>query len=117
MRRNKYGARPKVVDGIRFGSGLEAGRYLELKAAQDEGRISRLRLQTRWLLVPAARRPDGRLERAVHYVSDFDYLDPSGALVVEDTKSPPTRTADYVIKRKLMLREHGIAVIEIEAAK
>nr|DAF27073.1 MAG TPA: Endonuclease [Caudoviricetes sp.] len=39
---NKYGARPKTVDGIRFDSTLEADYYVYLKALKRSGVISKL---------------------------------------------------------------------------
>jgi hypothetical protein len=45
-------------------------------------------------------------------VADFQYQDAhTGELVVEDTKG--VRTKDYIIKRKLMLKEYGIKISEI----
>ena len=44
-------------------------------------------------------------------IADFVYKDKNGVLVVEDTKG--VRTADYVIKRKLMLWVHKIRIKEI----
>lgn len=46
------------------------------------------------------------------YVADFTYQR-DGAFVVEDTKSAPTKTREYVIKRKLLLWVHGLAVREV----
>ncbi|MBQ5825401.1 MAG: DUF1064 domain-containing protein, partial [Clostridia bacterium] len=42
---------------------------------------------------------------------DFDYYTKSGKHVVEDTKG--FRTADYKIKKKLMLHVHNIRIAEI----
>jgi hypothetical protein len=51
-------------------------------------------------------------EKAVRYVADFVYIDnDTGRMVVEDTKG--FRTPDYIIKRKLMLKVHGITIKEI----
>ena len=50
------------------------------------------------------------VERAVHYIADFAYMQ-DGEWVVEDTKGFKTR--DYIIKRKLMLWKNGIRVKEI----
>ena len=56
-------------------------------------------------------------EQKCCYVADFVYekrmLDGTWQTVVEDTKSEVTRTADYIIKRKLMLFRHGIRIQEI----
>lgn len=35
--------------------------------------------------------------------------------MVEDVKSGPTKTREFVLKRKLMLFIHGIRVIEVMA--
>ena len=45
-------------------------------------------------------------------MADFVYTK-DGEMIVEDTKSPVTRTKDYIIKRKLMRYIHGIAISEI----
>lgn len=52
------------------------------------------------------------VERRVCYVADFVYSR-DGETIVEDTKSPVTRTKDYIIKRKLMRHIYGIAISEI----
>lgn len=44
------------------------------------------------------------------YIADFVYHE-DGMQVVEDTKG--VRTADYIIKRKLMLWVHGIRIKEV----
>ena len=52
------------------------------------------------------------VERECAYIADFTYIDlKTGNTVVEDTKG--VRTADYVIKRKLMLYIHGIRINEV----
>ena len=54
------------------------------------------------------------IERECSYVADFVYYNlESGKIVVEDTKSEPTRTKDYRIKKKLMLWVHKIKISEI----
>jgi hypothetical protein len=96
-----------VVDGIKFDSKKEANRYRELRLMVDAGVISDLELQPVFELVP---KQDG--ERAVKYVADFQYRSGSET-VVEDVKSPATKTPVYRIKRKLMLFVHGIRVREV----
>jgi hypothetical protein len=54
------------------------------------------------------------IEKECSYVADFVYYNlESGKIVVEDTKSEPTRTKDYRIKKKLMLWVHKIKISEI----
>jgi len=109
--RNKYGAKATTVDGIEFDSKGEAQRYLQLKAMEKAGEITCLAIQVPFLLIPAQDKA-GRKEREVVYVADFTYWK-DGVYVVEDTKSAPTKTREYVIKRKLLLWVHGLAVREV----
>ena len=108
----KYGNRKTVLDGITFDSAKEAGRYAELRMMEKAGIISGLRRQVPYLLIPAQKRDGKTVERAVIYLADFVYTE-NGAEVVEDVKSPATRTKEYIIKRKLMLWEFGIQVVEV----
>ena len=108
----KYGNRKTVLDGITFDSAKEARRYAELRLMEKAGIISGLRRQVPYLLIPAQKRDGKTVERAVMYLADFVYTE-NGAEVVEDVKSPATRTKEYIIKRKLMLWEFGIRVVEV----
>lgn len=50
--------------------------------------------------------------RAVRYTADFSYKF-GGKLVVEDVKSKPTRTKEYLRNRKFMRSKFGIDIQEI----
>ena len=130
FRRNgtKFNATKCVVDGISFDSKREATRYCELRLLAKGNIISDLRLQVEFELIPnqyATEKRYGKngkelkdkqvlLERKCSYVADFVYTDnATGKMVVEDTKSPATRTPEYIIKRKLLLFRYGIRIIEI----
>ena len=89
-----------------YDSKKEAKRGAELKLLLRAGEISDLREQVRFEVIP--KNPP---ERAAHYIADFVYIDKDGLQTVEDVKG--FKTADYILKRKLMLHVHGIAVIEI----
>lgn len=98
------------VNGETFDSRKEANRYCELKLMQRAGKITDLKRQVNYLLIPAQYDEDGNLlERAVNYKADFTYKK-DGQLVVEDTKG--VKTDVYIIKRKLMLFVYGIRVVE-----
>lgn len=104
---NKYHA--EKVGG--HASKKEHKRAGELALMLRAGLISDLREQVRYELIPA-QYDDGKLiERQCAYIADFVYRDESGELVVEDTKG--VRTSEYIIKRKLMLKVHGIRIKEI----
>lgn len=113
-RGNKFGARKKEIDGITFDSTKEAKRYQALKLMEQTGQIRDLRTQVEYLLIPKQKKPGGGIERPASYSADFVYFDRSGALVVEDVKSEPTRKkADYILRRKLLLMVHGIEIREV----
>lgn len=111
---NKYGNNKLTVDGIVFDSRKEYRRYCELKLLLKAGRIKDLQRQVKFVLIPS-QKIDGRVaERECAYYADFAYIDTdSGRMVVEDVKSPATRTKDYIIKRKLMLWIHKIRIEEV----
>lgn len=112
---NKYHNTETVVDGIKFQSKKEAQRWSYLRLLEKAGKIGDLNRQVPFTLIPSQREPGKKgkvIERAVNYFADFTYIDAeSGELVVEDTKG--VRTADYNIKRKLMLYVHGIRIKEV----
>ena len=102
---NKYHARKVFYDGHWFDSAFERDRYIYLKKMEEDGFIKDLQLQVKYEIIP---KQDG--ERAAHYIADFVYENGNG-VVVEDTKG--FRTPDYILKRKLMLKVHGIKVQEV----
>lgn len=122
---NKYHAKKVSILGEVFDSKREAARYMELKELEMAGRISGLQRQKKFLLVPAQYEPEttgprgGRIkgkliEREVAYYADFYYFDEmSKKFIVEDTKSPATRTEAYILKRKMMLSFYGIRINEV----
>ena len=125
MMGSKYhNLKTRVSNGKIADSRKEARRYEELLLLQRAGKISDLRTQVPYELIPAQyetyerygksgqRLKDGikLVERAVVYVADFVYV-ADGKTIVEDTKG--VRTPDYIIKRKLMLHIHGIRIREI----
>lgn len=127
LAKNKYGAK-KITDpetGFVFDSRKEYRRWKELRLLERTGIITGLDRQVKFVLIPAQyetyerysdktgeRLKDGTrcCEREVCYIADFTY-NQNGKAVVEDTKG--FRTADYIIKRKLMLHVHGIRIKEV----
>ena len=112
-RGHKYGAKPVVIDGIRFASTKEGRRYGELKLLARAGEIHDLRIQPRFPLtagVPLA-------TKIGEYRADFQYCecdtptDCRGVFVVEDVKG--MRTDLYAWKAKHFRAEYGITIREI----
>ena len=104
---NKYGAKKVVVDGEVFDSRKEYYRWCDLRLLEKAGKISDLKRQVKYELIP---KQDG--ERACTYVADFEYIQ-DGKKVVEDVKGYKRGAAYqlFSIKRKLMLLQ-GIRVKE-----
>ena len=123
---NKYKARKASYNGIEFDSRKECRRYGELVLLERAGKIYDLKMQVKFILIPAQREPStfgkrggiklGKLlERECSYIADFTYKDREGNLHVEDVKGYRDGAAYnlFKIKRKLMLYVHGIRVEEI----
>ena len=128
--RPKYGNK-KIKNAFgTYDSELEWGRYLFLSNRQKEGEISGLRRQVEYLLIPAQYGTEIRhlktkdkeirvlLERPCSYIADFVY-ERNGKTIVEDCKGEDkkykgkrfsTQTADFKIKKKLMLYIHNIQI-------
>ena len=104
---NKYRNKPTVCDGIRFDSAKEARRYGELKLLEKAGKISGLQLQPEFRLSSCG-------EYIGSYVGDFRYVRTAdGHFVVEDVKSPATKTALYRWKKKHLKAQTGIEITEV----
>lgn len=123
--RRKYGNKKIKVGGLVFDSKKEYRRWRELGLLERAGEITNLRRQVEYILIPEQRvqstetytrgpkkglcKPGELLERKVTYIADFVY-EKAGETVVEDCKG--MRTKEYIIKRKLMLYQHGIRIVE-----
>lgn len=122
-----YNVKTKALDGTVFDSRKEACRWDELLRMQKAGKITDLKRQVKYELIPAQyetyqrygknghRLKDGvrLVERSAVYTADFVYKDIDGNIVVEDTKSGITCTEAYVIRRKLMYYIHKIKITEV----
>jgi hypothetical protein len=122
---SKYHSKKVKLKGETFDSKKEMNRWCELKLLERAGKIADLQRQVKFELLPAQYRTVATktgqkkkcIERAVSYIADFVYkeqLVQDGdfcVTVVEDTKG--FRTADYIIKRKLLLYMHDIRIREV----
>lgn len=107
---SKYRNHKITVDGITFDSKKEYKRFCELSLLERAGKITDLRRQVSYELLPSQRIDGKVVERPVKYIADFVYKT-NGKEIVEDTKG--FRTADYKLKRKLMLYFYGIRIKEV----
>lgn len=101
----KYKAKKTVVDGIKFDSQKEAGRYLQLKLMERAGVISGLRLQVPFVLIDKS-----DYGRAVKYIADFVYTE-NGVEIVEDVKG--YKTDVYKLKKRLFAERYKKEIREI----
>lgn len=110
--REKYHNAPAERAGIKFDSRKEARRYDELMVMLQAGIITDLRLQPQFTLQESYITEIGERIRAVRYTADFSYRF-GNKLVVEDVKSKPTRTKEYLRNKKFMRSKFGIDIQEI----
>ena len=111
---SKFNSSKITIDGKTFDSKKEARRYTELKLLERAGEIAGLRTQVAYELAPRVRfASEERAKPAVRYMADFVYLQ-NGVTVVEDVKSPATRSLPvYRLKKHLMMSVHGLEVSEV----
>ena len=115
VRANKYHAHKCTVDGIRFDSRKEARRYEELKMLVVAGAITSIDLQPEFpITVRELWRADGHLVACGRFRADFRYIDlVSGEVVIEDAKSPATKTTAYRLRKRLVEAIHGVTIREV----
>ena len=105
QKKHKYGASKTEVNGIVFDSKKEANRYKELLLLLKAGAIGILQLQVSYELNEGG-------SHSLKYIADFVYIDSvSGQKIVEDAKG--YRTKEYLKKKRLMLKVHGIKINEV----
>jgi len=115
--RQKYNAKPTVIDGIHFASKKEAARYGLLKMLQSGGVIRNLELQPKFtfevngrpVLIRSEGYPNGR---RASFRADFAYVDiASGETIVEDVKGgKATLTEASQLRRALVEAQFGVVV-------
>lgn len=108
--RSKFGAVKTPVGGFTFDSKREANRYSQLKSMEDAGLIADLWLQPKYPVYVTAK--SGETVFICEWRGDFRY-NQSGASVIEDVKSPATRTPVYKLKKLLVEALYGISIIEV----
>lgn len=111
---SKYRNQKVDLAGEKFDSAKEARRWQLLQLQLAGGHISELRRQVPFELAPAVSLAgEPRMKPALRYIADATYQR-AGQLVVEDTKSTPTRkTGEYRIKKHLMKTVLNIDITEV----
>ena len=114
-KRHKYGAKPCVIEGIRFASQKEGARYQELRLLEKAGEIHELDVQPRYPL-EALSLTGNRSRPLGEYWGDFVYCEcdrgercVQSRLVVEDVKGYDTPLSKW--KRRHVEAQYGIRVV------
>lgn len=105
-KRHKYGAKPVVIDGVRFASHAEGRRYVALKMLERVGQITNLELQPAFPIIVNG------IKVAV-WKGDFAFFDGNRRRVI-DVKGFSTPL--FKLKRRLVEALYSIQ-IEVEHAK
>ena len=103
---SKYRAVPKIALNVKFHSTGEANRFLQLNMMQTYGKIQDLALQVKFPLIVNG-------ITVCTYVCDFQYVLPSGEVIVEDFKGYITPI--YRLKKKLFTACYGFEITETRA--
>lgn len=105
MGRKYHSKKAHCLAGHLHDSKKEANRCNLLQMLQRAGKISDLKTQQKFELIPAQTFTNKIMnnERACSYIADFTYFQ-DGILVIEDTKG--FKTPEYIIKRKLMKHKY-----------
>ena len=110
---NKYRNKKITIDGITFDSIKESKRYQELKLLERANEITELKLQVPFILLENYVL-NGKKHQGIKYIADFVYIDiRTRKYVVEDVKSPATKTQVYKLKKKLFEKKYGIEIREV----
>lgn len=104
---SKYHNIKAEYEGKKFDSKKERDRYIELLLLEKAGEISELKMQVPFVLVDRSKHG-----REIKYIADFTYIE-NGILVVEDAKSPATRTPLYRLKKRLLAEKYDIEIKEV----
>ncbi|MBR2680129.1 MAG: DUF1064 domain-containing protein [Exiguobacterium sp.] len=90
-----------------FDSKKEADRFVELTLMEKAKAIQDLKTQVSFPLIPKS-----QYGWEIVYVADFTYYE-DGNLVVEDVKSPVTKTPLYRLKKRLLAEKYNIKIREV----
>lgn len=105
-KRSKYNATKTTVNGLEFASMKEANYYKNVLLPRlKAGEIGLLELQKEYELNPGG-------THSLKYLADFVWVEAlTGETKVVDVKG--FRTREYLKKRRLMKKVHGIIILEV----
>ena len=108
---SRYRAKAVWSDGTFFHSKGELRRWEELKMLEKAGEIQELRRQVRHALFVVSQ--EGQHVFVGTFTPDFEYVERSGEVVIEDFKSPASAKDEaYRLRKRMFEAEYGLQVRE-----
>lgn len=107
---NKFHARKETADGITFDSQAEYRRYCELKLLKSAGVVRDLKVHPKFDLTIMG-------TKVGSFKPDFQYVNQSGAVVVEDVKGIISEAASLRIRVFQAIYRIPVTIIGKKAAK
>lgn len=98
-KKGKYKNKKVEKYGVKWDSKMELDYYEHLLKLQEQGIVTDIELQPRFLLQPSFKY-QGKTIRKMEYVSDFKVTYADGYIEVVDTKG--VKTADFKLKHKMV---------------
>jgi hypothetical protein len=107
-KKNKYGNKEIIIDGITFQSKKEGRYYSNLKLLQKAGEVVKFDMQVPFTLFEGFKLNGKSVFRPIKYILDFVVSYKNGQAKYVDTKGCVTPLSQ--IKRKWMMDKFGIFV-------
>lgn len=104
---SKYRNKKIDYDGYTFDSLKECRRYKELKILERTGIITDLKVHYSYTLIEKSKHG-----REIKYIADFVYVNGTET-IVEDVKSPVSKTPVYRLKKRLLAERYGLEIKEV----
>ena len=112
MSRNKFGAKRTAVGEHVFDSKHEARYYQELLLLEKAGLVLDVELQPEFPIEVIS--PTGEVVRIGRMRADFRFFDvEAGRVRIVDTKSGPTKTTAYRLRKRLVEALHAVTIEEV----
>lgn len=102
---NKYGNKKLDTPDGKFDSKYEYEEWCRLKLLERGHIISDLQRQVKLDLIPTIRTKKETLQKII-YKADFYYINEEGRKVIYESKG--YKTKEYMIKKRLLIREYVI---------
>jgi len=105
-KKNKYGNKNIIVDGIKFDSRDEARFYTYLMDCKAKEMIQNFELQPKYELQPKFKGVDGKSYQAITYTPDFFIYHLDGSVECIDVKTMGTATQQGELRKKMFIYKY-----------